>query len=146
MIDQRIGKAEAAGEQVEITPLGARFRLDGKARSGIELDTLLLGRRGSDDCVEIDGVGKFLFEEEVISDRELRRPAEARGSLTKFMTIIIIALSLESLVLITNADGLDGHKVALIVLPFLCLTYLFYLSVWFRNSVFFPIAQKMRQK
>ncbi len=51
-----------------------------------------------------------------------------------------------SLVLITNADGLDGHKVALIVLPFLCLTYLFYLSVWFRNSVFFPIAQKMRQK
>ena len=51
-----------------------------------------------------------------------------------------------TLVLITNADGLNGHKVVLIVLPFLCLTYLFYLSVWFRNIVFFPIAQKMRKK
>lgn len=55
-------------------------------------------------AVAVADVGKFLFEEEVISDRELRRPAEARGSLTKFMTIIIIALSLESLVLITKAS------------------------------------------
>jgi hypothetical protein len=51
-----------------------------------------------------------------------------------------------SLVLIANAEGLDGHKVVLIVLPFLCLTYLFYLSIWFRNSIFFPLAQKMRNK
>jgi hypothetical protein len=55
-------------------------------------------------AVAVADVGKFLFEEEVINDRELRRPAEARGSLTKFMTIIIIALSLESLVLITKAS------------------------------------------
>ncbi len=55
-------------------------------------------------AVAVADVGKFLFEEEVISDRELRRPAEARGSLTKFMTIIIVALSLESLVLITKAS------------------------------------------
>jgi hypothetical protein len=54
-------------------------------------------------AVAVADVGKFLFEEEVIADRELRRPAEARGSLTKFMTIIIVALSLESLVLITKA-------------------------------------------
>jgi tellurite resistance protein TehA-like permease len=55
-------------------------------------------------AVAVADVGKFLFEEEIINDRELRRPAEARGSLTKFMTIIIIALSLESLVLITKAS------------------------------------------
>ena len=53
-------------------------------------------------AVAVADVGKFLFEEEVIADRELRRPAEARGSLTKFMTIMIVALSLESLVLIAK--------------------------------------------
>lgn len=53
-------------------------------------------------AVAVADVGKFLFEEEVVADRELRRPAEARGSLTKFMTIMIVALSLESLVLIAK--------------------------------------------
>src|SRR5688572_23598827 len=45
-------------------------------------------------------VGKFLFEEEVLHDRELRSIREARRSLTKFMAIIIVALSLEALVLV----------------------------------------------
>lgn len=45
-------------------------------------------------------VSKFLVEEEILRDRELRSAAEARRSLTKFMTIIIIATSLESLVLV----------------------------------------------
>lgn len=70
----------------------------------LALDTLLDGIGLVIIAVAVADVGKFLFEEEVISDRELRRPAEARGSLTKFMTIIIIALSLESLVLITKAS------------------------------------------
>lgn len=68
------------------------------------LETMLDGIGLVIIAVAVADVGKFLFEEEVISDRELRRPAEARGSLTKFMTIIIIALSLESLVLITKAS------------------------------------------
>lgn len=68
------------------------------------LDAMLDGIGLMIIAVAVADVGKFLFEEEVISDRELRRPAEARGSLTKFMTIIIIALSLESLVLITKAS------------------------------------------
>ena len=67
------------------------------------LDTMLDGIGLIIIAVAVADVGKFLFEEEVVNDRELRRPAEARGSLTKFMTIIIIALSLESLVLITKA-------------------------------------------
>ena len=55
-------------------------------------------------AVAVADVGKFLFEEEVLSNRELRRPAEARGSLTKFMSIMIVALSLESLVLIAKTS------------------------------------------
>lgn len=55
-------------------------------------------------AVAVADVGKFLFEEEVLADRELRRPAEARGSLTKFMTIIIVALNLEALVLIAKTS------------------------------------------
>ena len=50
--------------------------------------------------VAVFDVGKFLFEEEVLRDRELRSIREARRSLTKFMTIIIVALSLEALVLV----------------------------------------------
>lgn len=68
------------------------------------LETMLDGIGLIIIAVAVADVGKFLFEEEVIADRELRRPAEARGSLTKFMSIIIIALSLESLVLITKSS------------------------------------------
>jgi hypothetical protein len=50
--------------------------------------------------VAIFDVGKFLFEEEVVRDRELRSIREARRSLTKFMAIIIVAMSLEALVLV----------------------------------------------
>ncbi len=46
----------------------------------------------------ISEVAKFVVEENVVRDRELRSPGEARRSLTKFMTIIIIILSLEAVV------------------------------------------------
>ncbi len=45
-------------------------------------------------------VAKYLFEEEVVGSRELGRAREARKSLTKFMVIIIIALSLQGLTFI----------------------------------------------
>jgi hypothetical protein len=51
----------------------------------------------------IADVAKFVVEENVIRDREMRSPAEALRSLTKFMTIIIIALSLEAVVGIFEA-------------------------------------------
>jgi hypothetical protein len=51
----------------------------------------------------IADVAKFVVEENVVRDRELRSPAEALRSLTKFMTIIIIALSLEAVVGIFEA-------------------------------------------
>jgi hypothetical protein len=48
-------------------------------------------------------VAKFVVEENVVRERELRSPIEALRSLTKFMTIIIIALSLEAVVGIFEA-------------------------------------------
>jgi hypothetical protein len=48
--------------------------------------------------VAIIDLSKFVVEEYVLHDRELPALPEARRSLTKFMTIIIIALALESLV------------------------------------------------
>ena len=68
------------------------------------LETMLDGIGLIIIAIAVADVGKFLFEEEVITDRELRRPAEARGSLTKFMTIMIVALSLEALVLIAKTS------------------------------------------
>jgi len=48
-------------------------------------------------------VAKFVVEENVLTHRELRSQGEARRSLTKFMSIIIIALSLEAVVGIFEA-------------------------------------------
>lgn len=49
------------------------------------------------------------------------------------------------LVLIDKALGLEGHKVILIVFDFLCVTYIFFFSSWFRNSLFFPLMAKIRK-
>ncbi len=52
-------------------------------------------------------VSKYLFEEEVKRHKELRVPAEARARLTKFMTLIAIAVSLEGLVFVFSAGKKD---------------------------------------
>lgn len=64
--------------------------------------------------IAIFDVGKYLIEEEVIREKELRSPAEARKTLTKFMVIIIIAVSLESLVYVFMAGKED---ISLIIYP-----------------------------
>ena len=45
-------------------------------------------------------VAKYFLEEEVIRGREMRRAAEARRSLTKFISTISIAVFIEGLVLV----------------------------------------------
>ena len=52
---------------------------------------------------------KFIAEEEVVRKRELRSSTKSRRSLTKFITIIVIALSLEALVMVfkTSQKGVD---------------------------------------
>ena len=67
-------------------------------------------------------VAKYLLEEEVLRDRELRSPGEARETLTKFMVIISIAVSLEALVFIFQAGK---HHMPLLIYP----TILMFVSV-----------------
>jgi hypothetical protein len=55
--------------------------------------------------IAVFDVAKFLVEEEVVRSRELRSSREARQSLTKFMTIIVIATSLERLVMVFEVDA-----------------------------------------
>jgi hypothetical protein len=50
--------------------------------------------------IAVFDLSKFLIEEEVVRERELRSLSEARMSLTKFFTIIILAILLESIVVV----------------------------------------------
>lgn len=52
-------------------------------------------------------VAKYLIEEEVLRDRELRSATEARETLTKFIVIIVIALTLEALIFVLSAGDQD---------------------------------------
>ena len=63
----------------------------GKLLDGISL--IIIAIAGFD-------VSKYLIEEEVLREKELRSSREAGQTLTKFMVIILIAISLESLVFI----------------------------------------------
>ncbi|MBO6718074.1 MAG: hypothetical protein JJ913_08975 [Rhizobiaceae bacterium] len=47
---------------------------------------------------------KFIAEEELLRSRELRSSLESRRSITKFTTIIVIAMSLEALVMVFRAN------------------------------------------
>lgn len=50
-------------------------------------------------------VAKYLVEEEVMRDREMRSPGEARRSLTKFISTISIAVFLEALVTVFRVSN-----------------------------------------
>lgn len=52
-------------------------------------------------------VAKFLVEEEISRDKEMRSAREARQTLTKFVTIVIIVLSLEGIVYVFEAGKED---------------------------------------
>ena len=52
-------------------------------------------------------VAKYFIEEEVIRGRELREAAEARRSLTKFISTIAIAVFIEGLVIVFRASKDD---------------------------------------
>ena len=58
-------------------------------------------------AIAVFEIAKYLYEEEIVRDRELRHADEARRTLTKFLTTIIIAASLEGLVLVFEARTAD---------------------------------------
>lgn len=57
--------------------------------------------------IAILDISKYMIEEEVFRNKELREPQEARRTLTKIMTIIAIAVSVEGLVYIFKAGTVD---------------------------------------
>jgi len=62
-------------------------------------------------AVAVFDVSKYFVEEEVIRGREMRIPSEARRSLTKFMSTIVIAVSIEGLVMVFRESGKDVTRV-----------------------------------
>lgn len=61
-------------------------------------------------AVAVWDVGKFLLEEELIRRREMRSIREARQSMTKFFSIVIVVLALEGIVLIFEVKTEDVTK------------------------------------
>jgi hypothetical protein len=53
---------------------------------------------------------KFIAEEQLMQDQELRSAVESRRSLTKFITIIVIVASLEALVMVFETSRTDVTK------------------------------------
>ena len=69
-------------------------------------------------AIAVFDVAKYLLEEEVVRERELRQVGEVRRSLTRFTSTILIAVFLEAIVLIFKVAEDD---IALIVYPTLLL-------------------------
>ena len=58
-------------------------------------------------AVAVFDVAKFLMEEQVLRQKEVRTPEQSKMQLTKFMTIIVIAVSLQALVIIFETGKTD---------------------------------------
>lgn len=65
-------------------------------------------------AIAVFDVAKYLLEEEVVRERELRQVGEVRRSLTRFTSTILIAVFLEAIVLIFKVAEDD---IALTVYP-----------------------------
>ena len=62
-------------------------------------------------AVAVFDVAKYFVEEEVIRGREMRIASEARRSLTKFVSTIVIAVFIEALVMVFREGGKDVSRV-----------------------------------
>ena len=94
------------------------------AYGGATLITALTGPWDKAGLVILDAVGyvvialavfdvsKYFIEEEVIRHREMRIPSEARRSLTKFISTILIAVFIEGLVLVFSANKEDAASMS----------------------------------
>ena len=65
-------------------------------------------------------VAKYLVEEEVVRDKELRSPSEARKTITKIFVIISIAAGMEGLVYVFKAGTSD---LQLLIYPSLLILF-----------------------
>lgn len=70
-----------------------------------------------------------------------RRGERSMAALFTFYGVTTVVYSL----LVGAAQGVENIAVTLIVLNYVCLTYLFFFSSWFRNRVFFPLLSRIRE-
>ena len=103
-------------------------------RVGADLVPLILQSVGAIIIsAAIIDVAQYMIEEEVLVDKELRDPEEARRTITKIMVIISIAVSIEGLVFIFKAGTKD-------------LTLLLYPALLIMVSAFLIVALGLYQK
>src|SRR3712207_1438312 len=70
-------------------------------------------------AVAVFEVAKYILEEETIDPTEMRHAGEARRSITKFVSTIIIAVFLEALVAIFQAS--KGEDMSMMLYPTILL-------------------------
>ncbi|KQT44524.1 GNAT family acetyltransferase [Aureimonas sp. Leaf454] len=74
----------------------------------LDVGVALLGAVGyTVIAIAVFDVGKYLLEEEAIRGREMRHAGEARRSLTKFVSTIVIAVLLEAVVTVFQAGKME---------------------------------------
>jgi hypothetical protein len=77
-------------------------------RSGEEGKSAILGAIGYVIiAIAVFDVAKFIFDEEVLQPREKRDTAEARRSLTRFISTLIIAVFLEGLITVFRVSSVQ---------------------------------------
>lgn len=70
-------------------------------------------------ALAVSDVGRFLLQEELAGEKELETTSEVRRTISKFITIIIIAASLEAIVFIFKAGR---EQIETLTYPVLLLT------------------------
>ena len=87
-------------------------------------------------AIAVFEVAKYILEEEALDPTEMRHTGEARRSITKFVSTIIIAVFLEALVAIFQAS--KGEDMAMMLYPtlllFACVSLIVGLGLYQRLS------------
>ncbi len=128
-----------------LTLILAAFSLAGKAFYEIYDHVLIKGEITKDIlnavtytviAIAVCDVGRYLVEEEVEHEKRLRSPSEARKTVTRFMVVISIALSLEGLVGVFEASNRNMNGVLYPISIVMCSIFvLIGLGIYQRLSV-----------
>lgn len=128
-----------------LTLVAAAFCLSGKAIYEIYDSILVKGEINKEIldaitytviAIAVCDVGRYLVEEEVEHEKKLNSPTEARRTITRFMVIITIALSLEGLVGVFEAGNNNMSGVMFPIAIVICaIVVLIGLGVFQRLSV-----------